>query len=174
MRVFLTLALVVIFINGCSTINVTVDYDSLNDFSEYETYKIIIPKKSKEENSIYLNNLNQKRIVNNIEDVLSQKGFDSVTEDYADFGVVYHLRFDKKLDITGYGYKYHPISGYRERYIQARTYQQGSIILDIIDRRQKLLVWRGVAEGVLRETDNPEKVLKNAIRQILESFPPTK
>lgn len=117
-----------------------VDYDKLNDFSSYETYKIIVPKKPKEEKSIYLNNLNQKRFVNNIEDVLSRKGFDRVMEDNVDFGVVYHLRFDKKLDITGYGYKYHPASGYRERYIQTRTYQQGSIIIDIIDREQKLLV----------------------------------
>jgi len=167
----LLIPLILLFNLSCSTINVAVDFDKNNDFSTYKTYKWIKQKKLNDFESIYKNAINKKRFAISIENELKQKGFER-TEDEYDFSVVYHLRFDKKLDITSYGYKYYPTTGYTERYIQTRAYQQGSIILDIIDRKEKLLVWRGVAEGVLNENDNPEEIIIQAIKAILKDFPP--
>jgi len=44
----------------------------------------------------------------------------------------------------------------------------------IIDRKENLLVWRGAAEGVLSETDDPEEIINRAINAILKDFPPPK
>jgi phage pi2 protein 07 len=168
----LSIFLILLFNLSCSTIGVAVDFDKNNDFSTYKTYKWIKQKMSVDSKSIYLNNLNRRRFALAIENELKQKEFERTEDKTFDFSVVYHLRFDKKLDVTAYGYKYYPSTGYARRYIQTRVYQKGSIILDIIDRKENILVWRGVAEGVLSETDNPEETINRAIKAILKDFPP--
>lgn len=166
------ISLILFFNFSCSTIDVAVDYDNNNNFSTYKSYKWLKQKKSNDSKSIYQNNLNQRRFTLAIDNELKQKGFQKTEDKTFEFSVVYHLRFDKKLDVTGYGYKYYPSTGYAKRYIQTRVYQKGSIILDIIDKKEKILVWRGVAEGVLSETDNPEETINRAIKVILRDFPP--
>ena len=168
----LSISLILLFNLSCSTIDVAVDYDKNNNFSTYKSYKWLKQKKSNDSKSIYQNNLNQRRFTLAIDNELKQKGFQKTEDKTFEFSVVYHLRFDKKLDVTGYGYKYYPSTGYAKRYIQTRVYQKGSIILDIIDKKEKILVWRGVAEGVLSETDNPEETINRAIKVILRDFPP--
>jgi hypothetical protein len=168
------LPLILLLNLSCSTINVAVDYDKKKDFSNYKNYKWIKQKKTTDYQSIYKNDINKKRFALAIESELKEKGFERAEENEYEFSVVYHLRFDKKLDVTSYGYKYYPATGYTERYIQTRIYQQGSIILDIIDRKEKLLVWRGAAEGVLYETVDPEEIINKAIKAILKDFPPKK
>jgi phage pi2 protein 07 len=168
----LSISLILFFNLSCSTIGVAVDFDRNNDFSTYKTYKWIKQKKSDDSKSIYKNNLNKRRFALAIENELKQKGFERTEDRTFEFSVVYHLRFEKKLDVTSYGYKYYPSTGYAERYIQTRVYQKGSIILDIIDRKERLLVWRGAAEGVLSETDDPEETINRAIKAILKDFPP--
>ena len=168
----LSISLILFFNLSCSTIGVAVDFDRNNDFSTYKTYKWINQKKSDDSKSIYKNNLNKRRFALSIENELKQKGFERAEDKTFEFSVVYHLRFEKKLDVTAYGYKYYPSTGYSERYIQTKVYQKGSIILDVIDRKERLLVWRGVAEGVLSETDDPEETINKAIKAILNDFPP--
>ena len=51
-------------------------------------------------------------------------------------------------------------------------YQEGSVIIDIIDSKEKQLVWRGAAEGVLYENDDPESVISETVKAILKDFPP--
>jgi len=174
MKYFLTisLSLFVFFNLRCSTISVAVDFDKNNDFSNYKTYRWIQQKKSDDFKSIYKNNINKRRFALAIVNELKEKGFERAEDRKFEFSVVYHLRFEKKLDVTSYGYKYYPSSGYAQRYIQTRVYQKGSIILDIIDRKENILVWRGAAEGVLSETDDPEETINKAIKAILKDFPP--
>jgi uncharacterized protein DUF4136 len=168
------LVLLIYTITSCTATDVSIDYDEFHDFSKYFTYNIVKPKKNTDQNSIYFNELNQRRFVNSIDKYLGPKGFERPDNDQIDFYVVVHLRFDKKLDITSYGYKYYPFSGYQERYIQARVYQKGSIILDIVDKANYYLVWRAVTEGVLNESDKPDKVIDKTIGKMLKNFPPAK
>lgn len=163
-----------LFTLGCSSVYVDVDYDRAHDFSTYKKYKWINQKDKDPSKSEYKNDLNRKRFALAIESNLKAKGFTRTKDDDFDFSVVYHLRFEKKLDVTSYGYKYYPATGYKEQYVQTRTYEQGSIIFDVVDKNNKILVWRGVAEGVLYESNDPEYIINRSIEAILRDFPPTK
>ena len=156
---------------NCNTIAVLVDYDKKNDFSKYKSYKYI-KQKDKKITSKFQNDLNRKRFAEAIENELSQKGFNRTADQSPDFKVVYHLRLEKKLDISSYGYRYLPAYGVTETYVQTRVYQQGSVIIDIIEADKNQLVWRGIAEGVLDENSDADAIIKDVVKQILESFPP--
>jgi hypothetical protein len=168
---------VLLFISlSCSSISVSVDYDRTTDFSQLKNYKWIKQKDKNNETSILLNDINKKRFASAIQNELSEKGFKKSDDEKSDFSVVYHVRLDKKLDISAYNYNYGP---YYEPNIQTRIYQRGTIIIDIIHTEGNLLVWRGVAEGVLSEkeedwskmTDMDSFIIK-VVHEILKNFPP--
>jgi hypothetical protein len=57
----------------------------------------------------------------------------------------------------------------------AREYTMGTFVLDFFDVASKELVWRGSAEGKLREYNTPEQKQDRAnevVQKILEQFPP--
>ena len=161
---------------SCSPISVSVDFDRDTDFSIFKNYKWIKQKSKSDDKVIFLNEINKKRFAAAIQNELSQKGFQKMEEDKPDFSVVYHVRLDKKLDTSPYNYTYGP---YYEPTIQARVYQRGTIIIDIIDAKFKQLVWRGVAEGVLSEKEEDwskksdmDIYISKVVKKILNDFPP--
>jgi len=167
----LVFASILLMLYSCSTISVVVDFDRQTDFSKFKTYKWIKQKSSEQSNDLQ-NDLNRKRFAQAIEKELSGKGFQRVTDVKPDFKVVYHLRFEKRLDISSYGYRYYPGSGVAERYVQTKIYEEGSVIIDIIDASDDQLVWRGSAEGVLNDYIDAEELINNVVKQILKKFPP--
>ncbi len=77
-----------------------------------------------------------------------------------------------------YGYPWGPFYGpsvaaVPETYV--REYEEGSLILDVVDAKAKQLVWRGTAEAEL--SDNPSasdtrQRIDEAVGQVLSRFPP--
>jgi hypothetical protein len=58
----------------------------------------------------------------------------------------------------------------------AQTYDQGTLILDIVDAKKKELVWRGSANGILDPGASPDKKaskVNEAVTKTLADFPPT-
>jgi len=56
-----------------------------------------------------------------------------------------------------------------------REYEEGSLILDVVDPVSKQLVWRGTAQAELSENASAEKQQKRldkAVAKLLERFPP--
>ncbi|MFH1144199.1 MAG: DUF4136 domain-containing protein [Candidatus Eisenbacteria bacterium] len=53
-----------------------------------------------------------------------------------------------------------------------RWYKEGTLVLDIIDPSDDRLIWRGVGVGAMRDL-LPGEPLTDAVRKILERFPPT-
>ena len=174
MRTAFPLLLISLFCSiyfSCSPYAVQIDYDRHVDFSRYKTYKYI--KKGKtDQTSKFQNDLNRKRFAQAIEKELSEKGYQRITDEKPDFKVVYHLRFQKKLDTSIYGYRYWPGTEISEAYIQRRVYQEGSLIIDIIDKEENQLAWRGSAEGVLNEGDDADELINSLVKEILKEFPP--
>jgi hypothetical protein len=51
----------------------------------------------------------------------------------------------------------------------------GTLVIDVFDVEKKALVWRGVAEGQVRQSQDADKQkerINDAVRKILEEFPP--
>jgi len=56
-------------------------------------------------------------------------------------------------------------------------YDEGTVVLDIIDPKTRNLVWRGSAQSRVDDGDTPEERdarVNEAYRRILERFPPGK
>jgi hypothetical protein len=171
-----TVNIVVLFIYAffylsCAPHIIQIDYDKYVDFSKYKTYKLVKQKENKRK-SIFEDDIIREKFTVAIERELSAKGYQFVTNTKADFKVVYHFIFKKKPDVGVYGYRYWPYYGIGEQNIQTKDYQEGSFIIDIIDRNEYQLVWRGSAEGVLKENEDVEKLIITLVREILKEFPP--
>ncbi len=55
----------------------------------------------------------------------------------------------------------------------AYRYQDGTLIIDIIDAQTRTLVWRGWYSGVInRDNTIDDKTLQRAVKEILKTFPP--
>jgi len=75
-----------------------------------------------------------------------------------------------KTNITSYGYGYGPYWG---RYggtanIDVSQYDEGTLIIDVIDMNKKELVWRGTGTGVIDPNATVEERTANINMQLLK------
>src|SRR5690606_40369597 len=68
---FLLMIVAGIFLNSCSTVRVTYDYDRATDFNTYKTYNF----HQKGIDKLELNDLDKRRILNAIDAQMTAKGF---------------------------------------------------------------------------------------------------
>lgn len=95
-----------------------------------------------------------------------------------DLLVNFYLRIVNKQELrsTGgyYGYRqgyYGTWTGYP--YVETVNYKQGTLSVDLVDAKQKQLVWQGVAEGVVSEESqqNPGPAIDRVVAEIFSNFP---
>ena len=97
------------------------------------------------------NSLLDKRIKSAVNDAMAAKGLEQF-ESNPGFLVTYHVGVQDKVDVTDWGYSYHPYDyygGWAGRDIQVTQYQEGTLVLDFIDTEGMNLAWRGIAQKVL-------------------------
>jgi hypothetical protein len=156
---------------GCSTITTTVDYDKSEDFSKYRTYGWMGTGNLR-------NDLVEKRIVAAVDQQLAAKGL--TKSDNPDVLVAVHGRLGKETQITayntGWGYGYRR-GGMGVTTATAKEIPVGTLIVDLVDGKDKDLVWRGTASSTIEASDSPdarEKKIQEAVQKILENYPPKK
>ena len=96
----------------------------------------------------------------------------------ADFAIAYYASTQDKLNVTYYDYDY-PFwphwwnsYGYRGPVAQVTEYDQGTVIVDVIDPKTKQLLWRG--QGVAEVSPDPkeyQKELARTVTAIIDKFP---
>ncbi len=99
-----------------------------------------------------------------------------------DLLVVFHLGVQDKIQVTdwGYGYSNYYWGGYGGMYggagMDVYQYQEGRMIVDLVDAQSHNLIWRGTGEGVVDSTQkSPEELqarINNVVNQIMANFPP--
>lgn len=170
----LLIILIPILLAGCSPqIMVYSDYDSAYDVSSYKTYdwgqKINIEEGR---NPLHYNELNDKRIKSAVEDEMSLRGYE-LTPENPELILHYHIIVDDQSVVTTepYGYRY------GEYWLRMETniypYREGSLILDLMDKRSNNLIWRAWAVVAVDEVD-PEKVdklIRTAVSRIFKKYP---
>jgi hypothetical protein len=167
---FITLVTAILLVR-CSTISVMQDYDPEYDFSKLKTFGFLpIPEDAG------IDQLNANRFGDAIKNEMTAKGY--TVSEKADFGVALLFGKQTKTNITSYGYGYGPYWG---RYggttnIDVSQYDEGTLIIDVIDMAKKELVWRGTGTGAIDPNATVEERtanINNAVAQILAQFPPT-
>ena len=168
----------ILLLAGCSSVTVNSDYDPAVDFSKYKTFKLH-DGESMPGDALARNPLIQKRVYQSIEKELQAKGFTVAESGDPDFIVVAHGGTKEKTQVTdwgGYGW-YNPWWGPYGGRVDVSQYQEGTLVIDIVDFAEKEMVWRGLGTAVLGDNPSPEKIQKTVdqyVSQILAKFPPQK
>lgn len=159
---------------SCSSVKVTSDYDKQAKFADYKTYQF-----TEESNRLPINDLNRRRLLEAVSKELAAKGF--TKSDNPDALVDLVVKVQNKQTTTAYtnyygtGYAYRWGGGFTSTNINVEDYTEGTLFIDLIEAKNKQLVWQGRATGVL--SDNTEKrgdLINEAVRNIMTKYPPSK
>lgn len=184
---FLSLLIVFCGLSGCATKPyVATDYEASYNFAALKTFAVKSAKQDTKEN-ILISPFTLSHIHIMVNEGLSKR-YQSVGESAApDFYVTYHVVMEDKLEPSTYdqmygygfwgrGYRYPSPLFYRPAYDGGvRVYNQGSLIIDMVDAKTQQPIWRGVSEKRLSKSLSPQKqreILTSAVMEILAQFPP--
>lgn len=181
--------LLVVFavLGACSTKPyVVTDHLSGYDFAALKTYEVTEARQDTKDN-ILISPFTFSHIHTVVERQLAQRYQPAAPDAQPDFLVNYHIVIEEKLDpgtydrLYGYGYYgrgyryYHPAPLFYGTTGSPRVYNQGSLIIDIVDAKTEKPIWRGVSEKRLRDGLTPQEqreILTGAVVEIMSKFPP--
>ncbi len=165
---------------ACSSVKY--DYDVSQDFSRYKTFDLYAPGRHGKGGQGGEDGLMDKRVRVAVTAELQSKGFTQEPIADPDFLVacypVYRTRHYRTTTHVGFGGGgwYRPW-GYRvgTSFSQRHAYQEGTLVIEIVDTKTNQLVWQGTDPGVLTGLDDPEKAndaVASAVKDTLAKFPP--
>lgn len=183
-RLFFSLIMVgVLFsLSGCSSIQVSQDYDATANFSVIKTIQWLSEADQIEPKATTFaaqNPLIAKRIARAISTELNQKGITFVDKNPTGY-VTYHIEtvskpranqvttsfgFGSYGRFGGFGFQTSPDNDY---------YDQGKLVIDLFND-QKKLIWRGISTRYVEEHTAPDeltKTIQEVVKKLLDQYPP--
>lgn len=169
---FIWLFAIISGLTSCSPFQVKSDYAETANFSNYRTYKLRI-------NDLNLNDIDKDRVLNEVSKQLQMKGLK--VSDSPDLIVNLKANHKKIKDIQGgspygmYGGFGYGGFGFGINRTFSSNYNQGSLMIDLIDAATQKLVWQGVGTGIL--VDSPkskQKEIPEIVADIMANYPPKK
>jgi Domain of unknown function (DUF4136) len=164
---------------ACSGVRVNTDYDPKADFSNVRSYAWFDERSGVEGDRQDVTSLLDRRVRRAVDAELQRKGIALVDKSSAKVLVSYHLGVETKLDVntinSGYGYGAYGRSGGMITTTTVTEYQEGTLLIDVIDPSAKQLVWRGSGQARVHQRSTPEERearVDEAVKEILEKFPP--
>ncbi len=172
----LVLACLLPLVVACSSTKVYIDYDEGYDFTGLTTYqwKAGIPAQ---------NELNERRIVDGVDDALSVRGFQRIDEGQPDLFVATEVSTRQEVRSSG-GSAYVGASrrtswgavGIQSApTVDIREVTVGTLVIAVIDASTDKLVWR--ASGTDTVSSDPERTaerIREVIDKAFREFPPAK
>ena len=123
------------------------------------------------------NQLDADRVSDAVKAEMTAKGY--AAAEGTDFAFAMHFGKQQKTDINSWGYGWGAGPGWRGRGaggVDVYQYEEGSLVLDLVDMKEKKLIWRGTGTGVLSSSPNVQErtdAVSKAVKSILAQFPPT-
>ncbi len=185
MKILALPVMALLFLSSCVSVRVLSDYDKDANFKEYKTYAFYKTGIDK----AHISDLDKKRILKAIEAEMSSRGM--VKAQDPDLLISIFTKEREQVDVYnnywggmygwgwspyywgGYGYGYGPGWGWNSPSVSTST--QGSLYIDLIDTKNKELVWQGKGVGTLNNTKNIEKKeerIREFVNEILQQYPP--
>ncbi len=201
-RKFLFAALVLVFAQACSGKMVRVDFDPDENYQAMKKWAWLPLGERHPEKREERNDLVERRIRSAISEDMGAKGYTKAFIDDADFLIAFDTVIEHKTSVTsspgyvgtsmgaypGYGYGrvgyspygYGRYGGYGYGVAippqqTVRTYDEGTLIIDFLDHRDKKLFWRGSFSAKLSRKPTPQSTtekIQDAVTKILAKFPP--
>lgn len=184
-----SLLVTVMCLSGCATKPyVATDYEATYNFAALKSFAVKSAKQDTKEN-ILISPFTLSHIHTLVNGELAKR-YQAVSEAATpDFYVTYHVVMEEKLEPSAYdqmygfgfwgrGYRYPSSMFYRPALDGGvRVYNQGSLIIDMVDAKTQQPIWRGVSEKRLNKGLSPQKqreILTSAVLEVLAQFPPVK
>ena len=160
-----------VVVSGCVTLKVNYDYDREADFSSYKTYAWRDSDVSVQDTDPFMH----QRLISAIEDELAAHGLQKA-ETGPDLFVTYYGESERivVLDSVSYYDGWYRYGGIGVSTTRARSYEQGTLVVDLVDAAADRLVWRGVAtDTVANSPDGQSRQIQTATRQMFRRYPPS-
>jgi hypothetical protein len=142
------------------------------DFTQYRTYDWAADRPFEtgdprlDNNPFFLERLRAA-----VEKELAAKGMERATAGEPALRVHYHASVTQQLDLSNVDREQRSECESCEPYV----YDEGSLVIDLVDTRTNTLVWRGWAEGsidgIVERQDRMEETVDRAVARIFESLP---
>lgn len=170
-KYFLTLlASATLAVSSCSPFQVKTDYAETANFNNYKSYKLRI-------DNLKLNDIDKDRVLNEVSRQLQAKGL--TVGDTPDLIVNVKANHRKIRDVQGgspygmYGWGGPWGWGIGVNRTWTNNYNEGALIIDLIDARTEKLVWQGSGSGI--SVDSPkskQKQIPEIVSEIMANYPP--
>ena len=175
MRRLLTALAMTAFAAGCAVMTVSSHIERNINFAEYVTYDWGPPDNLPVGDPRLDNNPFFRDYVQGaIEKKLAERGFErALIGGDPDLLVHYHASVDQRVDVYEADARY----GYCYGNCEARVvdYEQGTLVVDLVDRKTNKVVWRGWAQdvmnGVIDNQDRLEKQVDEGVTRMMLFLP---
>lgn len=165
----------VLTLSGCSQIRVTSDFDPQANFARLQTYAWL-PDLNPTNDPRLDTKLLDSHVRAVVERELAAKGYRKVDGGTPSFHVAYHVYVHRETlparnPVVGYSYSWWAARGA----VNPPQYDEGSLLLDIVDPQTNALMWRGWASGTVQWKASPKERaarVDKGIADLLAKFPP--
>jgi Domain of unknown function (DUF4136) len=185
------------FISGCSMYpEVYTSSDNTIDFNKYKTFAWL-PDRTDTLNSPYNNEIIRNNLRNYVGQCLAERGYklNLDTPDVLVQAIIKHSVERKEVYFSsypwtyyynpyylgsiyyfpyGWNYYYHWHHMYympSDYYVSTVEFREGSITINLIDRRENKLVWSGTARGNIYDPSYINRSIHPAVEAILSKYP---
>lgn len=167
---FLLLASATLGLTSCSPFQVQSDYAETANFNAYKTYRLRI-------DDLKLNDIDKDRVLNEVSKQLKAKGLqpgespDLIVNIKANHKKINELQSTRPYGMYGWGGPFGWGVGVNRTW--SSHYNEGSLILDLIDAKTQKLVWQGIGSGIA--VDSPkskQQQIPEIVAEIMANYPP--
>ena len=160
--------------------DIRADYDTASDFGKYRTFGFLDASAG---DATQFKSLATQNMQSAAAREMEARGY--TRSDSADLVINFKGKLEEKTDIEstpapfygpgwGYGGWYGaPWGGYGGTEVTTRRYNVGTLVMDVVDREKRQVVFQGGVEGVVTKEmmQNREEALNRAVGHIFSKYP---
>lgn len=178
-----------VFLSSCEGVKVTNDWDKKVDFNQFKTYSLYPWDR---QNDQVINDYDKQTIITAIKGEMEKRGY-TFMEDKGELVVSAFVIVEDKTSYQAYSNHYAGWAGYgggwgyaggvgfygygpvnTSTVIYGTDYEQGTLIIDIFNFKDKRLVWQGIGTGeITNDLDKRDRRLPETITSIFRRYPVT-
>lgn len=167
---------------GCSTLQVSQDYDTQTNFTRLQTFAWQSDTQPQYEDIRLNSSLLDARIRRAVEQSLIARGFKKTTRQEADFLLAYELAIHQQIESqpqsgVGFGFGFGgPRGGIMfSSGSDVSSYDEGLLFIDVLEQSNGRLLWRGKATDRLDLHADPARnteQINETVTKVMAQFPP--
>ncbi len=160
-------AALVLLLASCTTVIVKTNADPQADFSKYQTYRLS-PTPAPGSHPLYPESF--ATLQSSLDSGLAAKGLHKTAK--PSFVIYYHSAVERETSVFMFPNCGQQYNGYGMPLPVMSQFKEGTLVLDFVDTSTNRMFWQGKANGLLGSRKENQKEIADAVREMLESFPP--